>query len=139
MITDNQARFLQRLSMFLGEHPEFDFQLTDRPPDRPRLSIQFPRGSRIKSRLEKDHRNFDYKLDALFNHKLQDAIETVLVFSSLFPSVTRAIASELCSMAASRERAEIERNKGPACPAGRSENGSSRSENCLTSGTGLNL
>ena len=107
MITDKQLRFLRRLARFLDEHPEHDFQMVNDSGKQPRLSIRFPRRSRIKATIDKDHRNFDYKVDALFNRKLTDAVETVLLFDALFPAATRAMISQLCSTAADHQTIEF--------------------------------
>ena len=89
MLTPKQQRFLERLHEFLQEHPEHGFLLQKRGANDPgRLVLTFPYGSGIKNDLDKDHRNFDYKIDALFNKKLREAMQIVVYFNSFFPDAT---------------------------------------------------
>jgi len=90
MLTSKQRHFLERLHEFLKQHPEHTFALRRRGTNDPgRLVLTFPYGSRIKGELDKDHRNFDYKVGALFNKKLRDAMQSVVYFNSLFPDATK--------------------------------------------------
>jgi hypothetical protein len=89
MITPKQRRFLEMLHQHLKEHAEHTFVLRGRGPHEPgRLVLSFPYGSGIKNEMDKDHRNFDYKIDALFNKKLREAMQIVVYFNSLFPEAT---------------------------------------------------
>jgi len=89
MLTPKQQRFHERLHDFLKEHPEHGFVLRKRGANDPgRLVLTFPYGTAIKSELDKDHRNFDYKIDALFNKRLREAMWIVVYFNSLFPEAT---------------------------------------------------
>ena len=89
MLTTRQRRFLEKLHQFLEDNREHAFEARTRPVvGTERLVLRFPYGTGFKSTLDKDHRNFDYKIDALFNKKLREAMQIVVYFNSLFPRAT---------------------------------------------------
>jgi len=108
MLTSKQQRFLERLHEFLKEHPEHCFLLRKRGANDPgRLVLTFPYGTAIKNELDKDHRNFDYKIEALFNKKLREAMQIVVYFNSLFPEATEATKKLLMERMRRREKCTI--------------------------------
>ena len=88
MLTPKQRVFLERLHATLKDDPRHGFEVQNRSGAVPRLTLRFPYGSGIKSQVDKDHRNFDYKIDALFNKKLREAMQIVVYFNNLFPEAT---------------------------------------------------
>jgi hypothetical protein len=88
MLTPKQRVFLERLCATLKEDPSHGFEIQSGNRVAPRLTLRFPYGTGIKSQVDKDHRNFDHKLDALFNKKLREAMQIVVYFNSLFPEAT---------------------------------------------------
>ena len=86
MLTDKEKAWLIRLARFLAEHGEHCFRLKTGPKTGlRRLVLSFPYGSNLKADLDKDRKNFDYRLNAIFNQKLYDAVLLVVFIEKLFP------------------------------------------------------
>ncbi|MFC1611408.1 hypothetical protein ACFL6C_10640 [Myxococcota bacterium] len=89
MLTPKQRGFLETLHRTMEENPSHGFAVQCKHrTTAPRLILKFPYGTGIKSQVDKDHRNFDHKIDALFNKKLNEAMQVVVYFNSLFPEAT---------------------------------------------------
>ena len=84
MLTSKQRRFLEALHRYLKDNPQYSFSVQGRE----RLVLSFPYGAKTKDVLAKDRKNFDYQIDAIFNHKLREAMLLVVYINSLFPEAT---------------------------------------------------
>ncbi len=75
MLTEKEKQWLIRLAKFLDENEEYDFREKQSPKSgHVRLVLSFPFAAKVKDHLDKDRKNFDYRVDAIFNKKLYEAI-----------------------------------------------------------------
>ena len=86
MLTDKEKAWLIRLARFLAEREEYAFELkASRKTGLRKLALSFPYGAKLKSDLDKDRKNFDYRVEAIFNRKLYSAILLIVFIEKLFP------------------------------------------------------
>jgi len=87
VLTEKEKTWLIRLARFLQEHEEYSFQIKADPKSgAKRIILSFPYGAGLKGELDKDRKNFDYRLNAILNHKLHQAIYLIVYIEQLFPS-----------------------------------------------------
>lgn len=84
MLTEREKQWLIRLARFLEENEEYDFQEKRDSLGCQRLALSFPYAVKHKNYLDKDRKNFDYRLNAIFNRKLRNAIYLIAFVEKTF-------------------------------------------------------
>jgi len=85
VLTEKEKQWLLKLAKFLEEHEEHDFrEKRSRWSGRVRLVLTFPYATGIKDQLDKDRKNFDHRVDTIFNQKLYEAIYLIAFMEKVF-------------------------------------------------------
>ena len=68
-----------KLSAYLESNPGYQFEIRhSRNSPQKKIAITFPYGQNIKGSIDKDNKNFDYKVEMILNRKLLESMYLIL-------------------------------------------------------------